>query len=186
GVAAFGFDASAWEVWPALSAGATLALAPPEAGRDIEALLGWWHVQPLDVTFLPTPVAELAFAGHVCNATARVLLIGGDRLRAHPVASQFDLINNYGPTESTVVATSGCVCVGDALHIGRPISNTQIHILDQHRQTVPIGVAGELYIGGAGIARGYLNQPQLTAESFVADPYSKEPLARLYRTGDLG
>jgi enterobactin synthetase component F len=99
------------------------------------------------------------------------------------------LINNYGPTEATVVATSGVVPPTEHAtvlpSIGRPIANTQIYLLDEHQRQVPVGELGELYIGGAGLAKGYLNQPELTAERFIAHPFSKEPGARLYKTGDL-
>ena len=185
-LAGFGFDAMAWEVWPALCAGATLHLAPThEGGEDIDALLAWWCAQPLDVSFLPTPVAEYAFSQNLEHPTLRTLLIGGDRLRQFNRHQHFDVINNYGPTEATVVATSGLVQSGDALHIGKPLSNATVYLLDEQQRPVPLGVAGELYVGGAGVARGYLNRPQMTAERFLRDPFSSAPNARMYRTGDL-
>jgi len=185
-LAGFGFDAMAWEVWPALCAGATLHLAPThEGGEDIDALLEWWRAQPLDVSFLPTPVAEYAFSQNLEHPTLRTLLIGGDRLRQFNRNQHFDVINNYGPTEATVVATSGLVESGDALHIGQPVSNATVYLLDEQQRPVPIGVAGELYVGGAGVARGYLNRPEMTAERFLRDPFSSAPDARMYRTGDL-
>ncbi|QKZ05040.1 non-ribosomal peptide synthetase [Pseudomonas eucalypticola] len=185
-LAGFGFDAMAWEVWPALCAGATLHLAPnPEGGEDLDALLQWWREQPLDVSFLSTPVAEYAFSQPWEHPTLRTLLIGGDRLRQFAHDRRYTVVNNYGPTEATVVATSGPVHAAGTLHIGGPIANTQVHVLDAHLQPVPPGVAGELYIGGAGVARGYLNRAQLTEERFVADPFSPHPQARLYRSGDL-
>ncbi len=182
-VAGFGFDAMAWEVWPALCVGATLHLPPAHDGpEDIDALLGWWRAQPLDVCFLPTPVAEYAFSQRLEHPTLRTLLIGGDRLRAFSRAQTFDVINNYGPTEATVVATFGRVEVGAPLHIGAPIANATVYLLDQQQRAVPIGVAGELYVGGKGLARGYLNRPDLSAERFLDDPFSQ---GRMYRTGDL-
>ncbi len=185
-LAGFGFDAMAWEVWPTLCAGATLHMAPLQpAGEDIDALLHWWRAQPLDVSFLPTPVAEYAFSQAQDHPTLRTLLIGGDRLRQFGRDRRYAVVNNYGPTEATVVATSGQMLADGALHIGRPISNTQVHVLDAHLQPVPAGVTGELFIGGAGVARGYLNRPQLTAERFVPDPFSEVPKARMYRSGDL-
>ena len=185
-LAGFGFDAMAWEVWPALCAGATLHLAPThDGGEDIDALLAWWCAQPLDVSFLPTPVAEYAFSQNLEHPTLRTLLIGGDRLRQFNRNQHFDVINNYGPTEATVVATSGLVQSGDALHIGKPVSNATVYLLDEQQRPVPIGVAGELYVGGAGVARGYLNRPDMTAERFLRDPFSRAPNARMYRTGDL-
>jgi len=120
----------------------------------------------------------------------RFLLTGADTLHHNPPSDlPFPLINNYGPTEATVVATSGLVppdLLGDGPpSIGRPIANTQIYILDEHLHQVPAGVTGELYIGGAGVAKGYLNRPELTAERFIPDPFSDEPDAQLYKTGDL-
>jgi amino acid adenylation domain-containing protein len=186
-VAALGFDAATWEIWPPLCAGATLVLAPPEVARDAQALLQWWESQSLQVSFLPTPMAELAFTRNTRPPGLRTLLVGGDRLRGNPGETPFSLINNYGPTESTVVASSGRIG-GDetVLHIGRPIANTRIYILDSHRRPVPLGVPGELYIAGAGVARGYLNRADLTTERFVNDPFGTDPGARMYRTGDLG
>src|SRR5439155_382905 len=119
----------------------------------------------------------------------RALLTGGDRLQSAPSTElPFELINHYGPTECTVVATAGTVATGEDLGpppIGRPIDNTNIYLLDGRMEQVPVGVGGELYIGGASLARGYLNRPDLTAERFVPDPFSGCPSARLYRTGDL-
>ena len=99
-------------------------------------------------------------------------------------------LNGYGPTETTTFAVvhrvDGVSPDARSIPIGRPIGNTQIYILDEHLQPVPLGVTGELYIGGAGVARGYLNRPELTAERFITDPFGGEPGGRLYRTGDLG
>ncbi|EZP65948.1 non-ribosomal peptide synthetase [Pseudomonas sp. RIT357] len=182
-VAGFGFDAMAWEVWPALCVGATLHLPPAHDGaEDIDALLGWWRAQPLDVCFLPTPVAEYAFSQRLEHPTLRTLLIGGDRLRSFTRAQTFDVINNYGPTEATVVATSGRVDAGQPLHIGAPVANATVYLLDDQQRPVPIGVAGELYVGGKGVARGYLNRPELSAERFLDNPFAP---GRMYRTGDL-
>jgi acyl carrier protein len=118
------------------------------------------------------------------------LLTGAETLRQFPSDElPFRVVNNYGPTECTVVATSGAVppdAYTNALPtIGRPIANTEVYILDENLQQVPVHAAGEIYIGGAGVARGYLKRPELTAEKFVRDPFSNDPEARLYRTGDL-
>lgn len=185
-VASMGFDASAWEIWPPLSVGATLVLASNEATQDPGRLIAWWAEQHLDVSFLPTPLAELAFQQGIRNEGLGILLVGGDRLRHCPVMSSPSLVNNYGPTETTVVATSGQISAEDAvLHIGRPMANSQVYILDRHMEPSPIGVTGEIYIGGAGVARGYLNRGDLTAERFLPDPFSNALHARMYRTGDL-
>ncbi|WP_122872692.1 non-ribosomal peptide synthetase, partial [Pseudomonas viridiflava] len=127
-VAGFGFDAMAWEVWPALCAGATLHLPPAEVGNEqLDALLDWWIAQPLQVAFLPTPVAEYAFSRDLRHPTLRTLLIGGDRLRQFHRDPGFAVINNYGPTEATVVATSGRLLPDGSLDIGKPIANTRVY-----------------------------------------------------------
>ncbi|WP_122562428.1 non-ribosomal peptide synthetase, partial [Pseudomonas viridiflava] len=185
-VAGFGFDAMAWEVWPALCAGATLHVPPAGIGNEqLDALLDWWIAQPLQVAFLPTPVAEYAFSRELRHPTLRTLLIGGDRLRQFPSEPGFAVINNYGPTETTVVASSGEMSPGGVLHIGKPVSHARLYVLDARCQPVPLGVPGELYIGGDGVARGYLNRPDMTAERFLDDPFSEQPKARMYRSGDL-
>ena len=120
----------------------------------------------------------------------RILLTGGEKLQQHPLKSHpFKLVNNYGPTENTVVTTSGYIPVTEqtdiAPTIGRPIANTQIYILDKYLQPVAIGVVGELYIGGNGLARGYLNRPDLTAQRFIVNPFKPNSGERIYKTGDL-
>ncbi|WP_122695177.1 non-ribosomal peptide synthetase, partial [Pseudomonas viridiflava] len=97
----------------------------------------------------------------------------------------FAVINNYGPTEATVVATSGRLLPDGSLDIGKPIANTRVYLLDERQQLVPLGVAGELYVAGDSVARGYLNRPEMTAERFLRDPFHNNPEARMYRTGDL-
>ncbi|WP_122857944.1 non-ribosomal peptide synthetase, partial [Pseudomonas viridiflava] len=180
-VAGFGFDAMAWEVWPALCAGATLHLPPAEVGNEqLDALLDWWIAQPLQVAFLPTPVAEYAFSRDMRHPTLRTLLIGGDRLRQFHRDPGFAVINNYGPTEATVVATSGRLLPDGSLDIGKPIANTRVYLLDERQQLVPLGVAGELYVAGDSVARGYLNRPEMTAERFLRDPFHNNPEARMY------
>jgi aryl carrier-like protein len=116
----------------------------------------------------------------------RKLLVGGDRLRHLPPDDvPFSLINNYGPTETTVVATSGVVTRTGKAHIGGPIANTRIYLLDERKRVAPVGVPGELYVGGAGVGRGYLNRPELTAERFLDDPFAANGPRRMYRTGDV-
>jgi amino acid adenylation domain-containing protein len=185
-VAAIGFDAAVWEMWPPLSVGATIALASTEIAADPDSLVSWWDSQPLDVGFLTTPIAEILIRRGIGNSRLRALLVGGDRLRERPVPSTYALVNNYGPTEATVVATSGRLNEADpVLHVGRPIANTSVYILDGRLEPAPLGVSGELYIGGAGVSRGYLGKPDLTAERFLCDPFAAETGARMYKTGDL-
>jgi acyl-coenzyme A synthetase/AMP-(fatty) acid ligase len=160
-----------------------LLLAPPSA--DAGTLFNWWWRQDIDVSFLVTPLAELALSQSARQPRLRTLLTGGDRLSPLKQAVPFELVNNYGPTECTVVATSGTV-VGHSIapSIGRPVDNTQIYMLDQRGREVPTGVAGEIHIGGVQVARGYLNRPDLTAEKFIPNPFG-EPGSRMYKTGDL-
>ncbi len=190
--ASLAFDASVWEIWSALCAGAALLLPPSGLASDPAALLQWWRRQSMDCAFLVTPLALLAMqAGLPQGLTS--LLIGGDRVTALPAGlpPSLRIVNNYGPTETTVVATSGEIATssGDTLYsIGKPIANTRIYLLDEDQAPVPLGAVGELYIGGAGVARGYLNRPELTAERFLSDPFARaagQPDARMYRTGDL-
>ncbi|MFL6292352.1 MAG: amino acid adenylation domain-containing protein, partial [Thermoanaerobaculia bacterium] len=191
-VAGVGFDASVWEVWPALSVGASLRVVPEEVRASPEGVRGWLVEQGITATFLPTPLAEAVLALEWPRSEMRVLLTGGDRLHRAPSPSiPFALVNNYGPTEGTVVATSGTVepavaavaNAGRAPSIGRPIDGARAFVMDRGLRPVPPGVPGELLVGGAGLARGYVGRPDLTAESFVPDPAGDG--GRLYRTGDL-
>ncbi len=188
-IANMAFDASVWEVWPYLTAGACLYLAPPEVLIDSARLRDWLVASSVTLSFVPTPLAApLLDLEWPEDVALRVLLTGGDRLQSAPQKSlPFALINNYGPTENAVVATSGIVGpVGrGAPGIGRPIRNCQIYVLDKELNLAPIGVAGELCVGGASLARGYLNRADLTAEKFIPNPFGEVPGARLYRTGDL-
>ena len=190
-IAAVGFDAAVWEIWPYLAAGASVHIPDEAIRQDPEALRDWLVSEEISVSFLPTPMAErMMTLAWPIDAPLRVLLTGADTLHRYPPPGlPFKVVNNYGPTECTVVATSGIV-PAEGAHplptIGRPIDGVQVHILDERRRPVARGAAGELYIGGAGVGRGYLNRPDLTAERFIRDPFSPEPTARLYRTGDLG
>ena len=186
-----GFDAVVWELWPYLTIGASVYL-PDEETRIVPVRLRDWLVErQITITFLPTALAEGVLDLTWPRTTAlRYLLTGADTLHHYPSGDlPFTLVNNYGPTENTVVTTSGPV--PPTLHpsalpsIGRPIANTEVYILDEQLRQVRIGETGELHIGGAGLARGYLHQPDLTAERFIRHPFSDAPGARLYKTGDL-
>ena len=176
-IAAIGFDACGWEIWPDLAAGSSIYFPEDDIRRDPEKLQNWLVSKAITISFLPTPLAEKVLLLDWPQTTAlRILLAGGEKLQKHPLKSHpFKLVNNYGPTENTVVTTSGCIPVTEqtdiAPTIGRPIANTQIYILDKYLQPVAIGVVGELYIGGNGLARGYLNRPDLTAQSFIPNPF---------------
>jgi amino acid adenylation domain-containing protein len=190
-LAGVGFDASVWELWPYLTAGASLHLLDDETRTSPERLVDYLSTRGITVSFLPTPLAESVLAlDWPETASLRLMLTGGDKLHRHPSgAKPFALVNNYGPTENAVVATSGPVPCGEDMtaspSIGRPISNVEVYLLDTHGHPVATGTPGELYIGGAGLTRGYLNRPAQTAEKLVPHPFSVEPGARLYRTGDL-
>jgi amino acid adenylation domain-containing protein len=190
-VAALGFDAAVWELWPYLVAGASVHLANNEVRQNPQQLRDWLLEEKITMAFLPTPLAEsLLLLEWPKSAALRILLTGADTLHHSPPASlPFILVNNYGPTECTVVATSGRVWPASSSSsqppsIGRPIDNTDIYILDEEMTEVASGKPGELYIGGAGVARGYRNQPELTKKNFVSNPFSGDPGNRLYRSGD--
>ncbi|MEA2693984.1 MAG: hypothetical protein QOJ16_3371, partial [Acidobacteriota bacterium] len=187
-IAALGFDAAVWELWPALVAGACLLL-PGEAERTApDRLIAWLRESGATVAFLPTPLAEAALAEDwPAGLSLRALLTGGDRLRRGPWPGlPFAVVNHYGPTENAVVATWGAVPAGaESPAIGRPIAGVTAALLDDHLELTPAGVPGELCLGGSSLARGYLGHPEWTAERFVPDPLSGASGARLYRTGDL-
>jgi len=185
-----GFDAAVWEVWPYLASGASVHFADDQSRLDPGRLRDWLLERRITVGFVPTPVAERLLALEwPSEAPLRVLLTGADTLHRHPPAGlPFTLVNNYGPTEAAVVTTSGAIASADAGQdrptIGKPIDNVDVHIVDEHLRPVATGMVGELCVGGAGVARGYRNRPELTAARFVPDPFSARPGARLYRTGD--
>ncbi|MEG4088332.1 amino acid adenylation domain-containing protein [Microcoleus sp. Pol12B4] len=190
-IAAIGFDACGWEIWPYLAAGSSIYFPEDDIRRDPEKLQNWLVSNAITISFLPTPLAEKVLLLDWPQTTAlRILLAGGEKLQQHPLKSHpFKLVNNYGPTENTVVTTSGYIPATEqtdiAPTIGGPIANTQIYILDKYLQPVAIGVVGELYIGGNGLARGYLNRPDLTAQRFIVNPFKPNSGERIYKTGDL-
>jgi amino acid adenylation domain-containing protein len=199
--ASISFDASAEEIYPCLTSGATLVLRTDSmldsAGVFLEKCRTW----NLTVLSLPTAywhelTALLSQETWVLAPSLRLTIIGGEkalpeRLKTwiERVGQQVRLVNTYGPTEATVVGTICELSAADAtlreLPIGRPIGNVQTYILDCNGQPVPTGIPGELHVGGAGLARGYLNRPDLTAEKFIPSPFSNKPGSRLYKTGDL-
>ncbi|MFD2346256.1 amino acid adenylation domain-containing protein [Sinorhizobium terangae] len=185
--ASFGFDASAWELVMAFGSGAALHL-PADEIRQVSKLSGYLRSDAITHATLP-PALLQASRDLECLAS-QVLILAGELPKADLIRSLVpaSIVNAYGPTETTVCATAwNCPADFDGaiIPIGRPIANTRVYLLDGHGGPVPFGAVGELYIGGAGVARGYLNRPELTAERFMADPFSDEPGARMYRTGDL-
>jgi amino acid adenylation domain-containing protein len=190
-LASIGFDAAVWEIWPYLVTGASVRSVDDEARTEAELLRDWLVKERISISFVPTPLAErMMKLPWPAKTTLRLLLTGADTLHHYPPAGlPFRVVNNYGPTECTVVATSATVSAQasqDRLPpIGRPIENTYIYILGTDSKQVPVGKIGEMYIGGASVGKGYLNDPELTAERFVRDSFSGSAEARLYRTGDL-
>jgi amino acid adenylation domain-containing protein len=186
-----GFDVTGEELWPHLTIGASVYLIDEETRLDPRAMCDWLVKRGITITILPTALVESLIVLEWPSTTPlRVMLVGGDKLYHYPPPTlPFALINNYGPTETTVVATFGRVFPNEHAttppSIGRPISNAQVYILDEQLRQVPTGDPGELHIGGVGLARGYLNRSELTAEKFIPNPFSNEPGARLYKTGDL-
>ncbi len=179
------FDALIWELVPALAAGATVCLAPDDVRAAQRALQHWLVREAITVSFVPTPLAEpLIDTDWPGDTRLRFLLTGGDTLHVWPrTGLPFAVVNNYGPSECAVVATSGAIEPGgEGLPpIGRAIANSRVHLLDDTGEPVADGETGEIWIGGANVGLGYRGQPQLTAERFV-----RRGSERLYRTGDLG
>ncbi|HEV7784988.1 MAG TPA: non-ribosomal peptide synthetase, partial [Thermoanaerobaculia bacterium] len=189
-VAAPAFDASVWETWPYLCGGASLAPLSFEQAAVPAALARELARVGATFAFLPTPLAEAVLAeADTPRPFLRALLTGGDRLKSSCPDAAVRLMNHYGPTESTVVTSWAPVPHQGRPHgspaIGRPIDNLRVHVLDERLRPLPIGVAGELHVAGAGLSRGYLGQPAATAERFIPSPFALAPGERLYRTGDL-
>ncbi|MDQ1593089.1 MAG: hypothetical protein QOG71_3716, partial [Pyrinomonadaceae bacterium] len=186
------FDASVWEFYAPLLVGGTLLLAGAGAHRDPAALVE--NICRMRATILQVVPTMLGFLVKQDNwrdcDTLRLVCCGGEAL-AETLWQKFsetthaELVNLYGPTEATIDATYWRSGDGAPLGIGRPIANATAYVLDAWGSLCPVGIAGELYIGGAGVARGYVNRPELTAEKFVPDPFSTVGGARLYRTGDV-
>jgi amino acid adenylation domain-containing protein/non-ribosomal peptide synthase protein (TIGR01720 family) len=198
----YAFDFSVWEIWGALLSGGRLIVVPYWISRSPEAfydLLSTQHVTVLNQT--PSAFRQLMQAEELAESQKdldlRFVIFGGEALDFQSLKPWFkrhgdnnpQLINMYGITETTVHVTYHPLTLADlnslASVIGFPIPDLQTYILDTCIQPIPIGVPGELHIGGAGLARGYLNHPDLTAEKFIANPFSEKPGSRLYKTGDL-
>ena len=195
------FDFSVWEIWGAFLHGGRLVIVPYLTSRSPEAFYELLH--QARVTILnqtPSAFRQLIAAearGGVKPLALRWVILGGEALELPSLQPWFErhgdqspqLVNMYGITETTVHVTYRPITQADVSNpasvIGAPIPDLQIYLLDQHSEPVPLGVAGEMYVGGAGVARGYLGRPDLTAERMLPDPFSAAPGARLYKTGDL-
>jgi amino acid adenylation domain-containing protein len=195
-LAGVGFDAAVWEIWPHLTAGASLVLVDEQARTSADLLRDWLVKERITVAFVPTIFAEPMLAhSWPAGSALRYLLTGGEALHRHPSPGlPFTVVNNYGPTECTVVATSGVIPAAGPAElarslppsIGKPIAHTQIRILDGQGSPIAPGQVGEIYIAGSGVARGYRNLPEATAERFLPDTLNPIPGSRMYRTCDLG
>lgn len=190
------FDAATFEIWAALLSGARLVVIPQEVVLSTDEFVAQLQRHSITTLFLATPLFN-----HVVSQRPRAfrsiktVLFGGDaanpKLVRDVLASGAPerLLHMYGPTESTTFATWHLVSEvlenASTIAIGTPVANTEIYVLDPYLQVAPIGVVGELHIGGDGVARGYLHFPELTAEKFIPNPFSQRPGQRLYRTGDL-
>jgi amino acid adenylation domain-containing protein len=194
------FDVSMQEMFSTWAAGGTLVLIPEETRRDPEATLRWideQRVERLFIIFTPFQrIAEAADRTGIVPRRLREVITAGEQLQITPAVRRFferlprcSLTNQYGPSETHIV-TAGLVAGAPSgwrplPSIGRPIANTEAYVLDDALRPVPVGVTGELWIGGVQVAEGYVGRPELTAERFVPDPFRQEAGARLYKTGDL-
>ncbi|MBB1062177.1 non-ribosomal peptide synthetase, partial [Marilutibacter spongiae] len=201
--ATYAFDASVEEIFPGLAIGATLIVRPQELVAPDQSFVDLLDATQPDLVNLPTAfwhqwVQDVREGRMLPARWPGAVNVGGEKLERHhleawmrsPAGGRAAVLNTYGPTETTVNATSMWFDGIDALPardvpIGRPIPNATAYVLDPMGQPVPVGVAGELHVGGAGVARGYLGRPEQSAERFVADPFAGEAGARMYRTGDL-
>jgi amino acid adenylation domain-containing protein len=204
--ASINFDVAVEEIYPSLCTGATLVIRNDEMLSDLQTFFQACEDWQLTVINLPTAywhdlVAEMTVKDIPLPESLRLVLIGGEKVLPEPVRSwqkyvvksgksdRLQLINAYGPTETTVSATlyrvPNTIDINGEVPIGRPLAHLQTYILDPHLQPVPIGVSGELYIGGDSLAKGYLNRLELTNEKFIPNPFSLEAGSRLYKTGDL-
>jgi amino acid adenylation domain-containing protein len=191
------FDISMEELFPGWLMGALIVMRPPDIMDSPSRFLEFVDREKITVLDLPTAFWHqlVSFLSQAkLPATVRLVVIGGEKASQHVYANwqrrapdSVSLINTYGPTETTVTATLHVAGKdsGDEFPIGRPIDNVQVYLLDEHLEPVPVGTPGKLYIGGAGVGRGYLNRPDLTAEKFIPNPFRVGPNERLYDTGDL-
>ena len=189
-LASIAFDAAVWEIWPYLICGASIQLISDEVRVSPHRLLDIFKQRNITHCFLPTALLEASFDLFDTHekTSLEYILTGGEKLSKFGfVNSTTKLVNHYGPTESTVVTISYVTNNKGKIAppIGKPIANISTYILDNTMQLLPNGLIGELYLGGTGLARGYLNQPELTAEHFIQHTFSDNSTVRLYKTGDL-
>ena len=195
----FAADLGNTAIFPALCTGGCLHVVSQEQVSDPEALVKYFRRYPIDcLKIVPSHLAALLTYSGMQSILPRQRLILGGEAASWSLIEQIQqqtpncqIINHYGPTETTVGVLTYSVNgqinshVSQTVPLGRPLANTQVYVLDKQLHPLPIGVPGELYIGGAGLARGYLNRSELTAERFITNPFTDDPKARLYKTGDL-
>lgn len=180
---AFGFDASVIEIFLSLLNGCTLYFVPEATRIDIKQLNDFFHQHKISFAFLPTKFAELFM--ELKNQSLRILVVGGEKLKQYK-KNNYKLVNAYGPTEATVLVSTHTVEQQEKnISIGKALKNTKVYILNKELKPCLDEMEGEIYIGGVALASGYLNNPQLTAERFIPNPYGNNG-ERLYKTGDLG
>ncbi|ASS74401.1 hypothetical protein CIG75_04980 [Tumebacillus algifaecis] len=186
--AAFSFDSSVAELFPALMNGGTVLLAPKDKVMPGPGLVELLTREQVTHVILPPSVLALLPEDQLKHL--KVVVSAGEACAAELVrkwsATGRHFVNGYGPTEGTVGALIGICLPGEAVNVGRPMQNTTVYLLDANLQPVPVGVPGEICIGGAGLARGYLGRPDLTSEKFIDNPFEDATVPRLYKTGDLG
>ncbi|MEA5516075.1 non-ribosomal peptide synthetase [Nodularia sp. UHCC 0506] len=198
-VSTFAADLGNTVIFPALCTGGCLHIISQERATNPEALLEYCDRYPIDcIKIVPSHLTALLSASQPQKILPQKrLILGGEALSSNLVATlhqytaDCQIINHYGPSETTVgvctyTLSPGKICPSNTVPIGSPLANTQIYILDQYLQPVPIGVTGELYIGGNNLARGYINHPELTNEKFIYKSFENSQSVRLYKTGDLG
>ena len=177
----FSFDVSVWETFPVLVSGSSLYIVPENTKLYLKKFNIFLEKNRINLSFVPTSLCEQFFT--LDNKSLRIMLTGGENLKCY-TERNYRLSNNYGPTENTVVTSTCFITDISSITIGKSISNTNIYILDNQNNLLPVGVQGEICISGDGLARGYRNNPKLTAEKFIPNPFHEGE--RLYKTGDLG
>ncbi|MTJ10020.1 non-ribosomal peptide synthetase [Anabaena sp. UHCC 0204] len=192
------FDVSVYEIFSALLFGATLHIVPEEIRADSQAFIHWLHTYKITSAYIP-PFMLPVLANWLEEQSEKLeltrLLVGVEPILEQTLITISDripglhIINGYGPTEATICTTLYSVPSQQEYQrytpIGKPVNNTQIYLLNQHLQPVPIGIPGEIYIGGIGLTKGYLNRPELTSEKFISNPFDQSKSTRLYKTGDI-
>ncbi|HEV2714011.1 MAG TPA: amino acid adenylation domain-containing protein, partial [Terriglobales bacterium] len=199
--ASISFDIAVEEIFPTWIAGGGLVVREEDASLAVGDFLRWVDEKRVTALDLPTAywhelVRELSESAQSLPKSLRIVIVGGEKASSAALAtwrkiagSRVRWVNTYGPTETSVIVTSfepkASEPIPAVLPIGRPIANTRIYILGKNLQPLPVGITGDLYVSGPGVARGYLKRTEITAEKFIADPFSQQPGARMYKTGDL-